>query len=78
LSKREEEIARLVAAGLPNRDVSDKLGLSRHTVKNNLYRIFEKLRISTRIELVLYVLSQTKPSETQNDLGSHVSYQVSA
>jgi two-component system, NarL family, nitrate/nitrite response regulator NarL len=78
LSKREEEIARLVAAGLPNRDVSDKLGLSQHTVKNNLSRIFEKLGISTRIELVLYVLSQAKPSETQNDLGSHVSYQISA
>jgi DNA-binding CsgD family transcriptional regulator len=46
LSRREEEIARLVATGLSNRDVSNKLGLSPHTVKNCLSRIFEKLGIS--------------------------------
>ena len=34
LSKREEEISRLVATGLSNRDVSDKLGLSPHTVRS--------------------------------------------
>jgi two-component system, NarL family, nitrate/nitrite response regulator NarL len=64
LSKREEEVARLVATGLSNRDISDKLGLSPHTVKNCLSRIFEKVGISTRIELVLYILSQPGPSET--------------
>ena len=68
LSKREEEIARLVATGLSNRDVSDKLGLSPHTVKNCLSRIFEKLGISTRMELVLFILSQSKPFDTDIDL----------
>jgi DNA-binding NarL/FixJ family response regulator len=67
LTKREEEIARLVATGLSNRDVSDKLGLSPHTVKNCLSRIFEKLVISTRIELVLYILSQARPPRSEND-----------
>jgi DNA-binding NarL/FixJ family response regulator len=67
LSKRELEIARLVATGLSNLEVSGKLGLSRHTVKNYLFRIFEKLGISTRIELVLYILSQAEPSETTDD-----------
>jgi DNA-binding NarL/FixJ family response regulator len=66
LSKREEEISRLVATGLSNRDVSDKLGLSPHTVKNCLSRIFDKLNISTRIELVLYILSQSKPAEADD------------
>jgi DNA-binding NarL/FixJ family response regulator len=60
LSKREEEVARLVASGFSNREVSKKLGLSPHTVKNYLFRIFEKLGFSTRIELVLYMLSQRK------------------
>jgi two-component system nitrate/nitrite response regulator NarL len=68
LSKREEEIAQLVASGLSNFDVSDKLGLSQHTVKNNLSRIFEKLGISTRIELVLYILSQSKVGKANNSL----------
>jgi len=61
LSKREQEIARLVAAALSNRELSKKLGLSEHTVKNYLSRIFEKLGICTRSELVLYVLDQSKP-----------------
>ena len=57
LSKREEEIARLVASGLSNCEVAQELSLSRHTVKNHLFRAYEKLGISTRIELVLYILS---------------------
>jgi DNA-binding NarL/FixJ family response regulator len=68
LSRRELEIAQLVATGLSNIEVSDKLGLSRHTVKNYLFHIFEKLGISTRIELVLFILSQAPLSETRNDL----------
>jgi len=68
LSKRELEIAQLVATGLSNLEVSDKLGLSRHTVKNYLFRIFEKLGISTRIELVLYILSQAPTSDANDDL----------
>ena len=67
LSKREKEVARLVATGLSNRDISDKLGLSPHTVKNCLSRIFEKVGISTRVELVLYILSQPGPSEAATD-----------
>ncbi len=60
LSKREEQVARLVASGLSNREISVKLGLSPNTVKNYLFRIFEKLGFSSRIELVLYMLSQAK------------------
>jgi two-component system, NarL family, nitrate/nitrite response regulator NarL len=69
LSAREEEIARLVAAGLSNREIAERLSLSRHTVKNYLFRVFEKLAISTRIELVLYILSQCKgPESEQNQI----------
>jgi DNA-binding CsgD family transcriptional regulator len=60
LTKREEEVARLVAAGLSNRQVAEKLGLSRHTVKNYLGRVFEELGVSNRTELVLCILGQTK------------------
>ena len=78
LSKREEEIAELVASGLSNFDVSNKLGLSHHTVKNNLSRIFEKLGISTRIELVLYILSQSNVSKPNNSLAFPSPCQLSA
>jgi len=67
LSKREEEVARLVAAAMSNRELSQKLGLSEHTVKNYLSRIFEKLGISTRTELVLRVLNQAKPATARQN-----------
>ena len=67
LSKREEEITALVATGMSNREVAIKLGLSPHTVKNCLFRIFEKIGISTRIELVLYVLSKAESPEASRD-----------
>jgi DNA-binding NarL/FixJ family response regulator len=69
LSKREDEIARFVASGLSNSEVAQRLSLSRHTVKNYLFRVYEKLGISTRIELVLYVLSRYRdPDSEQNPL----------
>jgi DNA-binding NarL/FixJ family response regulator len=43
---------------MSNRDVSERLKLSEHTVKNHLFHIFEKLGISSRVELVLYMVSQ--------------------
>jgi two-component system nitrate/nitrite response regulator NarL len=65
LSKREKEVALLVATGLSNREIYEKLTLSRHTVKNCLSRIFEKLGIRTRTELVLYMLSQASPPDSE-------------
>ena len=60
LSKREEEVVRLVAEGLSNHDIAQQLHLSDHTVKNHLFRIFEKLGISNRVELVLYTVSYSR------------------
>jgi DNA-binding CsgD family transcriptional regulator len=58
LSPREEEVALLVAEGLSNREISDRLQLSEHTIKNYLFRMFEKLGVNTRVELALYSLEQ--------------------
>ncbi len=58
LHGREEQIALLVAEGLTNREVSRKLNLSEHTVKNHLFHIFDKLGVSSRAELIIYVLQQ--------------------
>lgn len=63
LSKRELEVAELVAEGLSNRQISQQLGLSEHTIKNYLFHIFEKLGMSSRVELVLYARSQEKTVE---------------
>ena len=47
----------LVAEGYANREIAAELGLSEHTVKKYMFRIFDKLGISTRVELVLYAVS---------------------
>ena len=44
--------------GLPNRKVAEMLGLAEHTISNYFFRIYEKLGISSRVELVLYALRQ--------------------
>ena len=54
LTKRQEQVVNLVSQGLTNREISRKLNLSEHTVKNYLFRIFDKLGVSSRVELVLY------------------------
>lgn len=60
LTKREEEIVRLVEQSLTNRQIAQTLHLSEHTVRNNLFRIFDKLGVSTRVELALYAATSNK------------------
>ncbi|MFY9855689.1 MAG: response regulator transcription factor [Terracidiphilus sp.] len=71
LTKREEDVVRLLAEGLQNRDIANKLKLSEHTIKNYLFRIFDKLGVSSRVELVLYAMSNrmqvvSLPSDEQS------------
>ena len=61
LTEREEQIVGLVAEGFTNREVSVQLGLSEHTVKNYVFKIFDKLGVSTRVELARYAMSQPDP-----------------
>jgi DNA-binding NarL/FixJ family response regulator len=58
LTKREEGVVDLVAEGLTNRAISHQLHLSEHTVRNYLFRIFNKLGTSNRLELAVYVNNQ--------------------
>jgi len=58
LTKREEGVVLLVAEGLTNRDISHQLNLSEHTVRNYLFRIFNKVGTSNRVELALYAIER--------------------
>lgn len=53
LAPRERAIARLVRAGLRNREIADELGLTEGTVKVCLHRMYEKLGVSNRTELAM-------------------------
>ena len=65
LTPREEQVVALVADGLSNREVARELCLSEHTIKKYLFRIFDKLGISSRAELVLYALSHGGPRQAE-------------
>jgi DNA-binding NarL/FixJ family response regulator len=57
LTAREDQIVNLVAEGIGNRSIADQLGIKENTVKKSLMRIYDKLGISNRVELVLYALT---------------------
>src|SRR5207237_7032349 len=61
LSAREIDVVRCVAEGLSNREIALRLSLREHTVKNYLFRIFDKLGVSSRVEVVLYALGNQGP-----------------
>jgi two-component system, NarL family, nitrate/nitrite response regulator NarL len=64
LSKREMDVVRSLAEGLTNREIAERLGLSQHTIKNYLFRVYDKLGVSSRLELLFMTLTQAgaKPS----------------
>jgi two-component system, NarL family, nitrate/nitrite response regulator NarL len=64
LSKREMEIVQSLAEGLTNREIAQRLGLSQHTIKNYLFRVFEKTGASNRIELLFMLLSHTRSTQS--------------
>jgi DNA-binding NarL/FixJ family response regulator len=65
LTPREQQVVALVAEGLSNRDIARELKLSEHTVKKYLFRIFDKLGISSRVELVLYAVNHGDPLQAE-------------
>jgi two-component system nitrate/nitrite response regulator NarL len=62
LSKREQDVIRCVAEGLTNREIAQRLNLTEHTVKNYLFRIFDKLGVSSRVEVVLFAFNMSRTS----------------
>jgi two-component system nitrate/nitrite response regulator NarL len=70
LAVREFQVANLVAEGMPNREVALKLGLTEHTVSNYLFRIYNKLGISSRVELALYVMKDRERPGAPSDRGN--------
>jgi DNA-binding CsgD family transcriptional regulator len=64
LSARETDVVRCVAEGLTNREIAQRLKLTEHTVKNYLFRIFDKLGVSSRVEVVLYAFRQGNAPQT--------------
>ncbi len=62
LSRREMDVVRCLAEGMSNREIAERLQLSQHTIKNYLFRVFDKLGVSSRTELLFMTLNQSTPA----------------
>ena len=54
LTKREREIIALVAEGLKNKEIAERLFISPLTVRHHLSAIFAKLEVTDRVKLVVF------------------------
>jgi DNA-binding NarL/FixJ family response regulator len=61
LTPRELEIVSAVVAGYSNREIAEYFKISEDTVKHHLSNIFDKLGVSTRLELALFAVNQGLP-----------------
>jgi DNA-binding NarL/FixJ family response regulator len=64
LTQREQNVVRFAGEGLSNSEIARELRLSKHTVKNCMAIIFQKLEVSSRTEMVLAVLGQALPLQS--------------
>jgi two-component system nitrate/nitrite response regulator NarL len=64
LTPRELEIVSAIVAGYANREVAEYFKISEDTVKHHLSNIFDKLGVSTRLELALFAVNQGLPLKT--------------
>jgi DNA-binding NarL/FixJ family response regulator len=61
LTPRELEIVSTVVAGYSNKEIAEYCKISEDTVKHHLSNIFDKLGVSTRLELALFAVNQSLP-----------------
>jgi DNA-binding NarL/FixJ family response regulator len=73
LTAREQQVLHLLADGMSNYELATVLRLSEHTIKNHLFRIYDKLGVSNRMEAVLYALTprNTLPAKVAGDKPSN-------
>jgi len=58
LTPREADVVHLLADGQSTREISQNLSLSEHTIRNYLSSIYDKLGVSSRVELALYAVAR--------------------
>jgi len=70
LPNRERDVVRCLAEGMSNREIAERLRISPNTVKNYLFKIFDRLGVSSRVELLFYLMSTEGGSGIFSLLGS--------
>jgi DNA-binding CsgD family transcriptional regulator len=65
LTSREDQVVSLVADGISNREIAQQFLIKENMVKKSLLRIYDKLGLSNRVELVLYALTHRDRYQSQ-------------
>jgi DNA-binding NarL/FixJ family response regulator len=66
MTKREREVIELIAEGLSNKEIAQRLNIATYTVKSHVHNILDKLALHTRLQVASYAHSQEK-SKTQSE-----------
>ena len=66
MTKRERDVIDLIAEGLSNKEIAQRLNIATYTVKSHVHNILEKLALHTRLQLARYAHSQGT-SKTQSE-----------
>ncbi|MCH8495438.1 MAG: response regulator transcription factor [Balneolales bacterium] len=61
LTQREQQVIKLIAKGLSNKEIAQKLFISPHTIKSHVHNILEKLTLNSRIQIALYAQGKDNP-----------------
>lgn len=64
LTPREKEVATCVIDGLSNADIGARLGLSEHTVRNYVMKVYDKLGVSNRVQLTRHCVATASSSSS--------------
>ncbi len=67
LTEREREVLELVAEGLSNHEVGERLGLAEKTIKHYMTNILGKLQVRSRVEAALLVAREGPPQRSSDD-----------
>lgn len=65
LTKREIEVVNLLAKGLSNTEIAEKLIISKHTVKSILENVYDKLDLHNRVLVAVYAVKYFENNQTK-------------
>jgi DNA-binding CsgD family transcriptional regulator len=72
LTRRQEEVLRLVATGLTNKEVAAQLGLSVHTIETHLHSIYGKIGVVTRGAAIRFAVDHGLVEPESREVGDKI------
>jgi DNA-binding NarL/FixJ family response regulator len=70
MTRRERQVIDLVADGLTNKEIAQKLHLSTYTIKSHIHNILEKLALHTRVQIAKYAHTSHDYNDTLKSISS--------